>query len=239
MATTKKTTKKPAAKKPSPTKRPAKVEVTVDRALKRRWDESVALMHDARSKESSGFDAYWEAVGAVIDHDPPLYLAGGCATVGDFLTKHVGESERTARRNIRVARFASPQEESRYTVTKLDAALGWLEANGLSLAQGKAPIDFATLRIPVVRGDKTERLGLEEATVEEINAATTALRSTKGRSRKPSTPEIDAVAAALKTDRALRGVGVSFRDGAFSFRDVSAEALAAFARALRKVKLPR
>ncbi len=238
MAKTKKPVRSPKKPAKKPVGRSAKVEMTIDRALKRRWDAALTAMHAAKAHESSGFDAYWEAVGAVIDHDPPLYLAGGSATIGEFLAGHVGESERTARRNIRVARFASAQEETRYTVTKLDATLAWLEARGLALEHGKAPIDFAALRFDVERDGKARRLSLAEVTTDEILALTTALRRDQGRSRKGSTPEIDAVAKGLRADRSLRGVSVGFRDGAFSFRAVPAVALVAFARALLKAKVP-
>ena len=46
---------------------PRDVKVKVDAGLKKRYD---AL--DAKKRGSSAFDALWEAVGAILEHDPPL-----------------------------------------------------------------------------------------------------------------------------------------------------------------------
>jgi hypothetical protein len=106
----------------------ASVDLKVDANLKRRWLELAGVLADAKRRGMSAFDELWEAVDEIANHDPPLYLAAGCATFKAFLEEHIGEDERTARRNMRVARFASPNEEATYGVSKIDAALSYLEA---------------------------------------------------------------------------------------------------------------
>ena len=101
---------------------PADVAVPVDAKLKARWDAALAEVGKAKARGASAFDELYEAVGAIIDHDPPLYVLGGYASVKEFAAEVLGEKARTVQRNVRVARFASPRDEDKYGVTKLDAA---------------------------------------------------------------------------------------------------------------------
>lgn len=218
--------------------RPAKVEVKVDRALKRSWDALTATMHASKRKESGGFDAYWEAVGAIIDHDPPVYLAGGCATVTAFLAQHVGESERTARRMVRVARYASPDDETRFGVSRLDAALTLLEAQGMDLVRGHVPVDFARLRVAVKRDGKAARVPLLEATVDEVRAAARALQRKGRKVTASASPTTRAVTDALRKVPALRKVTVHHAHDALTLGGIPTSAWDAFAKAAAKVKLP-
>ena len=218
--------------------RPATVEIKVDRALKRAWDATLAAMQAAKHRESGGFDGYWEAVGTILDHDPPLYLAGGCATAREFLAKHVGESERTARRMVRVARFASPHDETRYGVSRLDAALGLLEAQGLDLGGAKVPVDFARLRVPVKRDGKGGHAALAEATVDEVRAATRTLQRKAKKTPVKASPVARAVTGALSKVAALRAVTVHHAHDAVTLGKIPTAAWDAFVKAVAKVKLP-
>ncbi len=224
--------------KATPAGRPARVEVVLDAKSKRAWETLSNAMHAAKREESGGFDAYWEAVQAIIDHTPPLYLAGGFSTVRAFLAKVVGEKERTAFRMMRVARFASPDDETRYGTSKLDAALSYLAAKGLQLDGPKIPVDFARLKFPATRDGKVLHLGLEEATVAEITAATRAL-SRKGRApKKPSSPLQGAIEAGLRKTAALRLVSVQHAGGEITLRGIPDGKWDAFVKAAAKVKLP-
>lgn len=227
-------TKKPAAKP-----RPAKVEVTVDRALARRWKALSAEMVAAKRRESGGFDAYWETVGEILDHDPPLYLAGGCATAREFLAKHVGESERTARRMVRVARVASPNDESRYGVSKLDAALTLLEAQGVELGRGRLPVDFARVRVDVKRDGKAERVALADATVEEVRTAARALQRKARKVAPKASPVVRAIGSALAKVPALRAVSVHHAHETVTVKGIPTGAWKDFVKALRVVVMPK
>jgi hypothetical protein len=220
------------------TARPAKVEVVIDRKSKLAWESLSKAMHDAKREESGGFDAYWEAVQAIIDHTPPLYLAGGFATARAFLAKVVGEKERTAFRMMRVARFASPDDETRYGTSKLDLALTYLAAKGLDLDGPKIPVDFARLKIPATRDGKAQQLGLAEATVAEIAAATRSL-ARKGRAPKKAASAVqEAIEAGLRKSASLRAVGVQHARGEITLRGIPEGQWASFVKAAAKVTLP-
>ena len=145
------------------------------------------------------FDRQYETVGEIIEHDPPLYLAGGYASDKAFFTEVLKQSERTARRLVRVAKYASPQEETRYGISKLDAALDWLEAKA-GKPRGRVPVDFPKLRVPTPDGT----IPFEEATVEHLRAAT---RQARKQPRPKSPPLVRALRAALPT--ALKAITVN------------------------------
>ncbi|MDB4932934.1 MAG: hypothetical protein JWM10_5418 [Myxococcaceae bacterium] len=214
------------------------VEIKVDRALKRSWDALSATMRAAKREESSGFDDYWEAVGAIIDHEPPVYLAGGCATVREFLERHVGESERTARRMVRVARHASPDDEVRFGVSRLDAALTLLEAQGIDLVHGRVPVDFNRLRVAVKRDGKAARVALIDASVDEVRAAARALQRKGRKTPAAASPTTRAVTDVFGKVAALREVTVHHAHDALTLGRIPTASWGAFAKAAAKVKLP-
>src|SRR5262249_23370477 len=179
-------------------------------------------------------DAVGEAVGESVEHVPPLSLAGGSPRARGFSQKQLGETERKARRNMRVAKFASPNEEAHYGTSKLDAALSFLETKAGEL-KGRLPVDFAKLRVPVERDKGSERsVSLEDASVQEILAATRKLQ----RAGKPaSSPAVVAITRAFGT-KALRGISVRLAGGKISLGAIPLDALKDLASALAKVQLP-
>lgn len=236
MPTTAASSRTKPAQRPPRTARPAAVTITVDRALKQRWESAIAAIHAARREGAGAFDALWEAAAEIVEHEPPLYLAGGFATAKAFIQQQLGETERNARRNMRIAKFASPSEEAQYGTSKLDAALTLLEAKAGEL-KGRLPVDFAKLRIPVDRpgGDKT--VSFEEATVQEILVA--ARRLQRGdKTKAPASPTVAAVTKALQS-KSLKGVSVRVAGGKLSLGGIPLEAIGELSRALGKVKLPK
>jgi hypothetical protein len=212
------------------------VRVRIDRALKRKWEAARKVLRDTARGAASAFDERWETVAEVLEHDPPLYLAGGYASAAAFLRAETGDTIRTALRNVRVAKYASPAEEARYGVSKLDAVLSYLEARTGPLA-GRLPVDFSRLRLVVRRADGTHRVRVDEATVEEIRAAARALQRAARRSHPRASPIVKAVAAAFAKGE-LRQVRVQLVSGKLSFTAVPVKALAAFGRAVAAVRLP-
>ena len=230
--------------KPSRTRglnRPVEVEVRIDRSLKRQWDEAVARVAGAKREGAGAFDELWETIGHIIEHEPPLYLAGGFSSAKQFLREHVGENERTAQRLIRVAKYASPAEEAKYGVSKLDAALSYIEANTGGTAKGRVPVDFAKLRIAVARDKTTSRIPLdiplEETSVEELRAAARKLHSTKDSPRASVSPEARAITNVLQA-AGLEKIKVRIARGTVSLSAIPLATFAQLARALAKVKLP-
>jgi hypothetical protein len=214
----------------------AKVEVVIDRQLKRAWDEAAARLERAQRQGASAFDELWETVGAIIDHDPPLYLAAGFSTARAFLARYTHERERTAKRFIRVARYASPVEEERYGVAKLDAAIAYVEARLGAPAKERVPIDWKTLRIPVTRDGETRRLSLDEITVEELRAATRALTRRTHTPRPGTPPDVAAITRALPP-ALRREVRVSAHKDRIALTNIPRDALHDLARALAKARL--
>ncbi|WP_437969079.1 hypothetical protein WMF04_07190 [Sorangium sp. So ce260] len=211
----------------------------IDRDLKRRWEEALAQIKASKREGAGAFDDLWETIGLIVEHEPPLYLAGGFSSAKQFYKEHVGETERTAKRLIRVAKHASPNEEARYGVSKLDAALGYIEAASGGEARRRVPVDFARLRIPVRRDGQPDRVSLDEASVEEIRAATRALR---GKPRPAGGAGEPPATAALR--RALRDAGapdvkVQVARDKVSLSGIPLSALAKTLRALAAAKLPQ
>jgi hypothetical protein len=234
----------PAKKKQgkTPSSRRAKglrtrVTLQVDRTLKRRWQAELETLERARRTGASAFDDLWESVAAIVEHDPPLYLAAGIATTKAFLERHVGESERTARRMMRIAKYASPAEENRYGTSKLDAILDYVEAKTGGPLKTRLPIDLGAIRLPVRRRGKPARLGLDDLTVAEITAETRKLlRSSDSPRGKPS-PVVRAVTTRLRGKK-LGQVTVRIRGDKLYLGAIPLDALDELLRALRGVKLP-
>ena len=128
----------------------------------------------------------------------------------------------------------SPRDEQTYGVAKLDAALGYIEAKlGKPLAHPPLPVSLDRLRIPTAGGGSKP---LESATFAELVAATGKL--TNASHKKPRTPARAAIEKALGGVSSLAGVRVSESHGSVTFGPVPLAALARFASALAKVKLP-
>jgi len=230
-------TGKPRPKPTSPLAPPAHVNLKVDRALKQRWDKALSTVKASKQKGASAFDDLWETVGEVVEHDPPLYLAGGFSTARAFFTAHFEETERTAYRNIRVAKYASPAEEARYGVAKLDLVLSYIEAKLGAPAKGRLPVDFASVKIPVKRDGEERKLGIEEATAQDIAAATRDLTRAAKKTPKKASPVVVALTKAFSKG-SLRAVTVRFANGKLSLGGIDPASLPALIQALSGLKLP-
>jgi hypothetical protein len=231
---------KPAPKptKPATPRAPRDVKVVVDGKLKKQWDQTLAAIKKAKGQGAEAFDELWEAVAKVVEHDPPLYVIGGFGSSAEFFAQVLQEKERTARRFIRVAKYATPQEEEKYGTTVLDAALAYVEATAGGPLAGPLPIAFERLRIPVSRNGKETRVPLAEATAEEIAKATRAVMATKGKKHAAPNPIEDTLGKALASNAATKAVRATVRGGTATFSGVPVASIPAFAKALAGVKLP-
>ncbi len=217
--------------------RPARIEVKIDRALKQAWERSIGRLERGRREGAGAFDEVYESADEIARHVPPLFLAGGISTVNEFVRVYLKEPLRTAMRNMRVARYASPAEETRYTPTKLDAALGYIEAKiGARLEPGgRLPIAFDKLRFDVERSGQKRRVGLDEATVQDINAATRALTKADRKPPAKASPDLLALARALDR-RALAKVTKRIAHGNVWLGAIPMAHWQEFVRALGRVK---
>lgn len=229
MATKKKTVRRPAVTA-------ADVAVKIDAKLKKRYDESMAVVEKALGEGARAFDELYETVEKILDSNPPLYVVGGHANSSEFCREVLKLEERTVRRWVRVAKFASPAEEERYGVTTLDAVLTYLET--LNPLGNALPVAFDRLRIPVEQGGTVKRLAIEECTTREILAAAQKKRGGKG-AEGPKSPVRDALQKLFATFKSLSGVGVHEKAGVASFTRVPVAAINTFGRVLSAAEVFR
>lgn len=169
--------------------------VKVDRALKRKWASLMKIVARSAREDAEAFDARYEAIGEIIDGEPPAYLAGGFATEKDFF-RSIEEDERTGRAWVRVARFASPKEIERFKRTKLDEMLTYLEAKMGGPPKGRVPVDFDKLRFRVERDGEDVTVSADDVSVRELKSLTREL--TRGTRTPGRSKAVIAVEKALK-----------------------------------------
>jgi hypothetical protein len=202
----------------------------------KRYNELLSMMTHGGTGEARGFDEYWEAVSHVIDEK--LFDCGGARSVEEWIKSVVKEPYRTVMRNIRVARHATPEEEARYTVTKLDAALSFVEARMGGPANGHLPIRWESLRIPVQKQRTVVRLSLGDATIAQINAATRAVLAREKHGTKPQSPSEMLLKQLLAAEKQFANVTIHVSDGSVRFGAVPLASIRAFASAIRKFRVP-
>ena len=216
--------------------KPKPVAVRIDPALAAAWKKSLKTLEAAASEGQRAWDLKYETIGRILEHDPPLFLAGGMSTATDFVTKYLpGEDVRSVLRNVRVAEYASPDEEERYTTSKIDAAIDLLEATHGKPSRGRIPVDFAKLRIPTKEGT----VAFERATVAQVRdaARVAATRATgKGKTSAKTSPVVKAVATLLPEE--ANEVTVHYADGRITLGRIPVRLFVEVMRALAKAKVP-
>jgi hypothetical protein len=133
---TRRTPSKPAPEPP--------IEVAPPPKERKEYDALLREITLAERDELRGWDRKWEAVATVLakkyflfDDETPNAAA--------WMKKHTREEYRTGARNARVAKLASPDEEQRFTVTKIDLAYSIDEARQRAEAKKKG------VRLPAPR----------------------------------------------------------------------------------------
>lgn len=226
-------TKKKAAPKPKSKK--DSITLRIDPQLEKMWKKALASLQNADREGMRAFDQKYEIVGEIIDHDPPLYLAAGMSTARDFIAKYLGgENERSVRRNVRVARYASPDEEAKFGAHNIDAAIDYLEAKHGRPAKGRIPVHFEKLRI----AGKDGSVLFPHATVQQIRDATRAL--SRGDGAKKTNGARGPVVSTIEKEipKAAKEVTVHYADGRVSLGRIPVRLFAAVMRALAKARVP-
>ncbi len=194
----------------------------VDKALKARWEKAIARYRAARDTESSGWDDRYEALGDIIESEPPYYLAGGHATTRAFLKAEApGETERSVRRSIRVARHFEPSDEATHGIAKLEALLDYLAAHG-SKATVPAKLDLARQRVRVAEGKSFRMRPFAELTLAELRRAARAKGAGSSEASAKVPAEVKKWRAALAKAK-LSQVGVSLQGGLLTFSGIAPE----------------
>ena len=106
--------------------KPASVTVTIDASLKKLWLEASEVLSRATAEGAQAWDARYEAIADIVEHQPPLYLAGGFATEKAFFENSVGEDRNTVYRNMRVAKYGTAKEVEAWGPSRLDAAIAFV-----------------------------------------------------------------------------------------------------------------
>jgi hypothetical protein len=244
-------TKKPkrAANKP-PTKKPNKpAGVSFENKLsaaRRAYNALLAEIEDASRDELRGWDRKWEAVATVLEKKL-FVLDDEAPTAAEWVKKHTQDEYRTGLRNARVARLASPDEEKKYTVTKIDLAYSIDQANKLAQAKKKGvewsppatptKLDLAKLRYSIERDGASVRVGLDEITVAELRALNKRESSANDSARARVSATTRRIARAVNATRGLENITFSERDNELTIGRVRKDQVHALADALRKVSI--
>lgn len=237
-------TAKPSAAKRSATKRsaakarasttgtspdPLGAAAQVDPAAKKAYAELLAEIQDADHDAMRGWDRKYEAAGEVLDKR--LFLLSPFGTAAKWCDAVLKEPYRTVTRNVRVARFCSPDDEHRYGTTKLDALLRYLEAQTHGL-KTSVKVDLAQLRIPVREGQTTKHILFADASVQQLAVAA---KGEQAGTRTRRTPLEAAFAQPMAADADLRAVSVRVSDGRVHFGGIPLTAVARFSKLLAGV----
>lgn len=221
---------------PSRTKTPPALpsaDALIDRALDRAWKHALNALEAARSGEADQWDAKWEAVDAILSHDPPLYLAAGLKTEKAFRERYLpGVAQSTMRDNAVVARHFDADAERTYGTATLALLIRYLSAqNGGELPAVK--IDPAKTKVRVRKGRAVEEVPFPKVGFDGMRRAvrgTTPKRST-------DTPVVAAVRKVLRA-KSLSEIAVRERNGRVDLMGVEVSALPALGAALARVKPP-
>lgn len=207
----------------------------IDKHLQALWKGEFAKLEKATSEGARDWDDRYEAIAAILDHQPPLYLAGGHSTDGAFIAAVVKEDKSSLYRNLRVARYASPADIEQYTPSRLDLAISLVEARNGGPLKARTPIAFDKLRFAVKEGEATTTLAFGDMTVEQLRLALALARGREATSKKAS-PAASAVDAALKKS-GVKGVTFSVSKKTLALR-IPLDAVAKVARALAGFTVP-
>ena len=210
-------------------KTPPKVNVDAAQA---RYDALLAAMQTHGVHESRSWDAYWEAVDEVLSGKlyllspkPEEHMADG------WCLAHTKQGADACRRNALVARFCSPDDELRYGVSKLFSVLRYIDKKVSPLPeQGALKLKLDTLRFTLVRSGKKVSVGIEDATVKEIDA----LANDRATGPKPS-PLALPFERAFKKVRGFEESRFIVRDGQLSVRNIPLAHLETFMKLMRGV----
>jgi len=213
---------------PEVTQAEVDVVVKVDAKLKKDWSEASKELQETQGKGAMAWHRKYEVVSAIVNHKPPLYLAGGISIDNEFYEKILEETRQEATRGMRVVKLATVEDVKTYKVGKLNLAITYVEGKGKKALGGRDDIDFAKLRIPVAQSGKVVSKSLRDISYFELREA---IRELAIRPRaKPASPEMKLVLAALKRS-GVKGVKATYTNGALNLR-LPMSGVAAIAREL-------
>ena len=210
------------------------VVVKVDANLKRLYQAAVHLLASATAAGAIAWHRKYETVADIIEHKPPLYLAGGFSTDAAFCTAILDESQQSVIRSIKVAKLASAGDVAKFSPTKLSYAIAYVEAKNKAPIEGRGAIDFDTLKIQYKHGNKTVTKSLLTITRPELLEA---IGQVSGHAKPVKQSPVAKAAVAVVKEAAVEGVQATVTKTQIVLR-VPFEGLAAIGKAFADFKMP-
>lgn len=206
----------------------------IDRSLAAAWLRELAALEAASREGEESWDAKWEAVDAILSHDPPLYLAASLRTEKAFRERYLpGVSQDVMRDNALVARYFDADAQSRFGTSTLALLVRYLaRRNGGALPPLK--IDPARTKVRVRRGSVVEEALFPTLSYDEMRRA---LRGSGATGTRRESEAVAEIRAQLRRRR-VEDVGVRERAGRFDLLGVTPEMFPRLARALDDVRWP-
>ena len=161
------------------------VVIRIDTKLRARYEAALARLEAAMRAEPSAFHAKYQAVAEIIEHEPPLYLAGSLATDAAFFKAVLRESRQSVWRHLRVAQLTTPEQVSRYSPSRLSLAIAYVEASTQQAITEPGAIDFDTLEILLRDARALVKKPFRDATYTEILRATVHANAGRSKPRRP------------------------------------------------------
>ena len=139
---------------------------------KKEWKKLTGAI-EAGLRRGSWVDI-WESAGEIVERK--LFKAGGYKSPNDFFERHMKVDRAVAARNVRLAKYASLDDDQTLGREVMDALLDYLEARHGKI-KGRLPVALDKIRIPVVRFGEEERAMLSDVTVADLEAATAKMKA--------------------------------------------------------------
>lgn len=214
---------------------PDAVVVKIDAALKKLYAQALAQLDEARAAGGAAWHLKYITVAAIIEHVPPMYLAGGFATDSAFIESELQETRQLTYRNMRVAKLATAEEVATYSAARLNFAIAYVEARDKAPIKNSGAIDFTALKIHFKRDGKTHSQSLLEIAYADLVLAVSQATGHEAKAVKQS-PAAKAVTAAVKAS-GVKDAKATITKTMVTIR-VPLAGLSAVARELADFKLP-
>ncbi|HVY49526.1 MAG TPA: hypothetical protein VHB21_26720 [Minicystis sp.] len=134
---------------------------------------------------------------------------------------------------MRVAQYASPDEEARYGTSKIDAAIDYLEATHGKPANRRIPVDFEKLRLKTTDGS----VDFPSASVLQVRGAA-RLAARGSTAKKPAKRNRIVDALTKKLPKQAKDVTVHYANERARLGGIPVAVFAAVLRALAAAELP-
>ena len=225
----------PAGPKTAARKPPDDIAVPVNAALRAEWDAELTLLKSSALSGAEAFDRKYEAIARIVEHKPPLYLAGGYETFKAFASEFLHEDTKQVTDWMAVAKRATPAEEAKYSPTRMALLLSLLRVQSKDHSLPKS-VEWSQLQVSYHdhKGRLVKKRAVD-ASLSDIRAARAEVLVKAGKRAASSSPEADAVQGTLG-DRVFENVEVRYRDGTFAFTGVPGFALGRFAELIATAK---